>query len=150
MQKLVHPQAFTHTKRLQRMLRGAENCYSMLVAMLPASGLQREGLFGHDAATLADLQAANEAVTRQRSLEDEPESASDSDAAALPRGVGVTTSPSLRDADSDSPGDLPPEVQSVCRQVKESSAIARNADHCASSSTLTRKRRRQPDSAEVP
>ena len=53
----------------------------MLVAALSASGLHPEGLSGQDAATLADLQATNEAVTRQRSLEDEPESASDADAA---------------------------------------------------------------------
>lgn len=53
----------------------------MLVAALSASGLHPEGLSGQDAAALADLQATNEAVTRQRSLEDEPESASDADAA---------------------------------------------------------------------
>lgn len=79
MQRLVHPQAFTHTRRLQRMLRGSENCYSMLVVALSASGLRHEGLSGQDAAALADLRATNEAVARQRSLEDgaEPESASD-------------------------------------------------------------------------
>lgn len=79
MQRLVHPQAFTHTIRLQRMLRGSERCYSMLVAALSASGLSHEGITGQDAAALADLQATNEAVVRQRSLEDEPESASDAD-----------------------------------------------------------------------
>jgi hypothetical protein len=73
MQSIVHPQAFTHTKRLQRMLRGSESCYQLLIAALEGAGAttppQLSG--GSDAVALADLQAVNAAVALQRTLEDE-------------------------------------------------------------------------------
>jgi hypothetical protein len=72
MQALVHPQAFTHTKRLQCMLRGSENCYQLLLACLEGAGVAAPHQLadGSDAAALADLQDANEAAALQRTLED--------------------------------------------------------------------------------
>jgi hypothetical protein len=80
MQAYVHPQAFTHTKRLQCMLRCSENCYLLLIAALEGAGgaelpqLSGAGVGGSDTVDLADLQAANEDVALQRALEDGPKS----------------------------------------------------------------------------
>lgn len=133
MQRLVHPQAFTHTRRLQRMLRGSENCYSMLVAALSASGLRHEGLSGQDAAALADLRATNEAVARQRSLEDDPESASDAaeepaDGAGLGRG-GAAAVPTR-------------EAGSVASSASAAAPAAASPSEASPTAPATRKRRR--------
>ena len=120
------------------MLRGSENCYSMLMAALSGSGLNHKGLSGSDAAALADLRATNEAVALQRTMEDRPESISDCESLA--------PSVSQRESNSASCSAMSTNPQS-CLKV---SAVA-PIQHSISSGTgevqdagvLIRKRKRQ-------